>query len=456
MEKIAAMNLFDQLFGYDAIDNIFSDHEYVQSLLHFEAALARAEAQAGVIPEPDARAIVATCHADHFNLEALAAQAALAGNVAIPLVKRLTELVAHGNKHAARFVHWGATSQDALDTGVVLQLRRALEVIDQDLAQLTGMLANLADQHRGTPVAARTWMQQALPTTFGFIVAGWLDALQRDRERLLELRSRNLALQFGGAVGTLSALSGRGPAVARALAEDLHLPLPAIPWHTHRGRLAEIATALGLCAGTLGKIARDISLHAQTEVGELAEPGGEGRGGSSTMPQKRNPITCATLIAAAQRVPGLVATMLASMVQEQQRGLGGWQAEWETLPEIVRLTGGALHHLAEMLPGLQVDAARMRRNLDGTHGLIFAEAVTMALGDRLGKMSAHGLVEGACKKARAENRHLKDVLREEQGLSGYLTPAELEGLFEVRNYLGSAEEFVQRVLAQVNHPAVAR
>jgi len=257
-------------------------------------------------------------------------------------------------------------------------------------------------------------------------------------------------------VGTLAALSGRGPEVAKALAEDLHLPLPAMPWHTHRDRLAEIATALGLCVGTLGKIARDISLHAQTEVGELAEPGGEGRGGSSTMPQKRNPITCATVLAAAQRVPGLVATMLSSMVQEQQRGLGGWQAEWETLPEIVRLSGGALHHVAEMMPGLQVDAARMRQNLDATHGLIFAEAVTMALGERLGKMPAHLLVETACKKARTEKRHLKDVLREEQGLRGYLTSADLDSLFDVRNYLGNAEEFVQRVLAEANQAAAAR
>jgi 3-carboxy-cis,cis-muconate cycloisomerase len=264
-----------------------------------------------------------------------------------------------------------------------------------------------------------------------------------------------LTLQFGGAVGTLAALSGRGPAVAKALAEELRLPLPSIPWHTHRDRIAEIATALGLCTGTLGKIARDISLHAQTEIAELAEPSGEGRGGSSTMPQKCNPVTCATVLAAAQRVPGLVSTVISSMVQEQERGLGGWQAEWETLPEIVCLSGGALHHLSEMLPGLHVDEQRMRKNLDATHGLIFAEAVAMALGDRLGKMPAHMLVESACKKARAENRHLKEVLREDRGLQGYLTPADLEGLFDVRNYLGSAEEFVRWVLAEVRSTATA-
>jgi 3-carboxy-cis,cis-muconate cycloisomerase len=443
------MKLFDKLFRYEAIDRIFSDQAYIQSMLEFEAALARAEARVGVIPAADAPIIAAACQAEQFNVEELATQAALSANVAIPLVKQLTELVAKQNKDAARFVHWGATSQDAMDTGVVLQLRRALEVMDQDLARLTTTLASLADKYRATPIAARTWMQQALPTTFGFIVAGWLDAILRHRARLSDLRARNLALQFGGAVGTLAALSGRGPAVAKALAEELRLPLPPIPWHSHRDRIVEIASALGLCTGTLGKIARDISLHAQTEIGELAEPSGEGRGGSSTMPQKRNPVTCATVLAAAQRVPGLVSTMLSCMVQEQERGLGGWQAEWETLPQIACLSGGALHHLTEILQGLHVDTKRMLKNLDATHGLIFAEAVTMALGNRLGKMPAHMLVELACKRARLENRDLKDVLRAEPGVNVYLTPKDLEGLFDVRNYLGSAEEFTRRVLAEV-------
>ena len=444
------MRLFDKLFRYEPIDRIFSDQAYIQSLLEFEAALARAEAKVGVIPAADAPIIATACRAEEFNIEELATQAALSGNAAIPLIKKLTELVAKQSKDAARFVHWGATSQDAMDTAVVLQLRRALEVMDQDLARLTTTLANLADKYRATPIAARTWMQQALPTTFGFIVAGWLDAILRHRARLSDLRARNLTLQFGGAVGTLAAFSGRGPAVAKALAEELRLPLPPIPWHSHRDRIVEIAAALGLCIGTLGKIARDISLHAQTEIAELAEPVAEGRGGSSTMPQKRNPVTCAAVLAAAQRVPGLLSTMFSSMVQEQERGLGGWQAEWETLPEIVSLSGGALHHLSEMLPGLHVDAKRMLKNLDATRGLIFAEAVTIALGDRLGKMPAHMLVESACQEARAGDRHLKDVLREEQGMHGYLTPADLEGLFDVRNYLGSAEEFITRVLAEVS------
>jgi len=449
------MTLFDKMFRCPAIEQIFADRESMQTLLNFEAALARAEARTGVIPEQDARVIAAACRADQFAVEELAAQAALAGNVAIPLIKKLTELVAATNKDAARFVHWGATSQDAIDTAMVLQLRRAMEVMDQDLARMASTLTELAEKHRATPVVARTWMQQALPTTFGFIAAGWLDAALRHRSRLAELRTHNLALQFGGAVGTLAALSGRGPQVAKALAEELQLPLPAISWHTQRDRLAEVASALGLCVGTLGKIARDISLHAQTEIAELAEPAGEGRGGSSTMPHKRNPVTCAAVLATATRVPGLVSTMLAATLQEHQRALGGWQAEWETLPEIVRLAGGALHHMANMLLGLQVDAVRMRENLEDTQGMIFAEAVTIALGDRLGKMPAHILVEGACKKALAENRHLKEVLLREPGLHGYLTPADLEGLFDVRNYLGSAEEFIRGVLAKANRAVVA-
>ena len=442
------MSLLDALFRCDALDKLFSDEARIQGMLDFEAALARAEASCGIVPESQAQIIAAKCRAENFDFSAIAKDAALAGNLAIPLVRKLTELVAHEDKDAARFVHWGATSQDAIDTGCILQVRGAFDLINQDLARLTGTLVTLAETHRGTPVVARTWMQQALPTTFGFIVAGWLDAVSRHRKRLAEIKPRVLTLQFGGAVGTLAALGGRGQEVAKALADDLRLSLASIPWHTHRDRIAEIATALGLCTGTLGKIARDISLHGQTEIAELSEPVFEGRGGSSTMPQKRNPVTCAVVLSAATRIPGLVTSFLSAMLQEEQRGLGGWHAEWETLPDIICLSGGALHHLAEMLPSLEVDTQRMRHNLELTNGLIFAEAVTMALGDRMGKMPAHLLVEAACKKAREQKRHLKDVLREESGLRGHLTPADLESLFDVRNYLGSAEEFIRRVVAE--------
>lgn len=442
------MSLFDDLFSFIELEQILSDESRIQRMLEFEAALAQAEARTGAIPEGAARKIKEHCRAGHFDLSIITKQAAQSGNLAIPLVKVLTEAVAKEDKDAARFVHWGATSQDVIDTGFGLQLRDALSLLEKDLARLTGALTRLATEHRATPIVARTWMQQALPTTFGLIVAGWLDAVLRHRTRLTECRPRVLAVQFGGAVGTLAALAGRGPEIAKALAQELHLTLPAAPWHAHRDRMAEAAAFLGLLTGTLAKIARDISMHGQTEVAELSEPGGDGRGGSSTMPHKKNPVTCAVVLEAATRVPGLVATMLSAMPQEYQRGLGGWHAEWETLPQILRLTGGALHHLAEMLPGLQVDKHRMRQNLDLTHGLIFTEAVNMALADRIGKMPAHLLLEAAAKKARESNCHLKDVLREEPGIHGYLSPADLESLFDVRNYLGNAEEFVNQIVAR--------
>jgi 3-carboxy-cis,cis-muconate cycloisomerase len=440
------MTLLDALFSYEALERTLSDDAGVRALLRFEAALASAEARAGVIPEGSARKIADHCQTLQFDVGSIAKQVALAGNIAIPLVKVLSESMAQQDKDAARFVHWGATSQDAIDTGFLLQTREVLDLIEKDLACLTGLLATLAEAHRATPIVARTWMQQAAPSTFGVVVAGWLDAILRHRTRLDEIRPRILTLQFGGAVGTLAALRERGPNVAKLLASELQLSLPSIPWHTQRDRFVELATFLGLLTGTLGKVGRDISLLSQTEVSELTESAAEGRGGSSTMPNKRNPITCAVLVAAATRAPGLVSTMLAAMPQEYQRGLGGWQAEWETLPELFRLSAGALHHLVEMLPGLEVDRQRMRENIDASKGLIFAEAVSVALADRLGKLPAHMLVEAASKKALVAKRPLKEVLLEEPNLRGHLTAADLEGLFDVRNYLGSADEFVQTVL----------
>lgn len=440
------MNLLDELFRSEPLEHVFSDTECLASLLHFEAALARALAEVGLVSEPAARAIVSNCQAERFDQKAIRAGAALAGNIVIPVLRQLTALVARDDKEAAHFVHWGATSQDAIDTAVILQLRRAFELIDRDLRSLIDTLAALAETHRKTPHVARTWMQQALPTTFGFTVAGWLDALLRDRARLQELRARAFTLQFGGAVGTLAALGDHGPAVAKALAADLRLALPAAPWHSHRDRFAEVATTLGLCSGTLAKIARDISLHSQTEVGELSEPAADGRGSSSTMPHKRNPLTCAIVLANGQRVPGLVSTMLGCMAQEQQRGLGSWHAEWETLPEIVRLTGGASFHLARMLPGLEVHTERMKQNLEATNGLIFAEAVTFALARQIGKSQAHGLVETACKKAVAEKRHLQSVIEENPSVQAQLPAAELATIFDATKYLGSADLFIDNVL----------
>ncbi len=442
------MNLLDPLFRSQAVEKVFSNRATLQGMLDFEAALARAEARAGFIPPLAAPAIEAKCRAELYDMAVLARSAASAGNLAIPLVKQLTLLVAQKEKDAARFVHWGATSQDAIDTGRVLQLRQALTLVSSELDLFAAALGELAHKNRRTLIAARTWMQQALPTTLGFKAAGWLDAVDRHRARLAETQERCLVLQFGGAVGTMAALGARGLDVAAALAKELQLPLPDLPWHSHRDRMAEVATTLGLCCGTLGKLARDISLHTQTEVAEVFEPSANGRGGSSTMPHKRNPVTCAVVLSAAARIPSLVSTMLASMVQEQERGLGGWHAEWETLPEIVRLTAGALHHITTTVSGLELDPVRMRQNLDVTHGLIFAEAVVVALSEKMPRSDAHRLVQQACKRAQDDRRELRSILAEDVIIKANLSEPELDRLFTPANYLGVADQFIDRVLAQ--------
>lgn len=440
------MRLLDPLFGCEDGAKCLDDRARVQGMLDFEAALAKAEGAAGVIPSSAAAVIAANCNAEWVNFAKLAESAKRAGNLAIPLIKQLTARVKQSDAEAARYVHWGATSQDAIDTGMVLQLRGATARLCEELNALCDAIARLAVRHRSTPIAGRTWMQHALPTTVGAKFAGWLDALLRTRERFEEMGKRCFALQFGGAVGTLAALGDRGQEVAEKLAAELKLPLPAMPWHAHRDRVAEIATVMGICAGTLGKIARDIALHTQTEIAEIAEPAEEGRGGSSTMPQKRNPVMCAAVLAAAARVPGLVSTILGAMPQEDERGLGGWHAEWETLPEIVRLTAGAVHLMRETIPKLEINAERMRRNLEITGGLIFAEAVSMALARKVGKAAAHEIVERASARAIAERQHLRNVLAGDAQVQGHLSPEELENLFDAKSYLGQAEAFVDRVV----------
>lgn len=439
--------LLGPLFASARLHSVFSDPARLQAMLDVEAALARAEARVGVIPDTAVLPIVESCRVDAFDIPALAEACALAGNPAIPLVQALTARVGERDHDAMRFVHWGATSQDIMDSGLVLQLRVALERIEGDLAGLSAVLADLAFRHRSTLIAGRTWMQQALPTTFGAKVAGWLSTNERHRQRLAELRPRLLVLQFGGAVGTLASLGDAGMAVAAALADELGLGLPDLPWHTERDRLAELASVLGLVAGSLGKVARDISLLMQSEVGEVFEPMAPGRGGSSTMPHKRNPVGSASILSTAIRMPGLVATMLAAMVQEQERGLGNWHAEWETLPEICVLTGGAIEQMTAILGGLEVDAAKMLANIDITQGLIFSSVVAMALAPHLGARPAHALVEEASRRAVARRYHLKDVLSDDERVRAYLTEAELVALFDPANACGQAEVFVDRVLA---------
>ena len=426
---------------------IFSDANRLQRLLDFEAALARALAQAGVAPAASAPAIQAQCHAKLYSHEALAKSSALAGNLAIPLVKELTALVAQSDSAAAGFVHLGATSQDAIDTGLVLQLREAFDDTAEKLARLSAALQRLTIAHRDSLLAGRTWLQQASPITLGLKFATCLDAVERHRERLVESRKRVEVLQFGGAVGTLAALGKDGPRVAQALASELKLALPEIPWHAQRDRIAEVATTFGLLTGTLGKIARDISLMSQTEIGELAEPSAPGRGGSSTLPHKRNPVGCGVILAAAIRVPALVSTMLAAMVQEHERGLGGWHAEWETLPEICLLTAGALAHSIQILDGLKIHQAAMTENLNAAHGLMMAECVAMVLAKKIGRAAAHELVERASHQAIDTGKSFREVLLGDAEISKNFSAADINRSLDPKQYTGAAREMIDRVLA---------
>ena len=441
------MRLLDPLFATDRMREIFSDANRLQRLLDFEAALARALAQAGVAPAASAPAIQAQCHAKLYSHEALAKSSALAGNLAIPLVKELTALVAQSDSAAAGFVHLGATSQDAIDTGLVLQLREAFDDTAEKLARVSAALQRLAIAHRESLLAGRTWLQQASPITLGLKFASWLDAVERHRERLVESRKRVEVLQFGGAVGTLAALGKDGPRVAQALAGELKLALPEIPWHAQRDRIAEVATTFGLLTGTLGKIARDISLMSQTEIGELAEPSAPGRGGSSTLPHKRNPVGCGVILAAAIRVPALVSTMLAAMVQEHERGLGGWHAEWETLPEICMLTAGALAHSIQILDGLKIHQAAMTENLNAAHGLMMAECVAMVLAKKIGRAAAHELVERASHQAIDTGKSFREVLLGDAEISKNFSAADIDRSLDPKQYTGAAREMIDRVLA---------
>ncbi len=449
------MPLLDALFFSPRVEPSFSDLATIQAMLDFESALARAEAKAGILSAQTAAVISDHCRAELVDLSALAAAAPTSGNLAIPLIKQLTQLVANQNPDAARFVHWGATSQDIIDTGLILQLRAAAAELLVDLDSLCDSFATLADAHRRTPVAARTWLQQALPTSFGFIVAGWLDAILRHRSRLLLLNEHAFVLQFGGAVGTLAALGSNGLAVSKHLADELSLPLPSASWHSHRDRILEIAATFGGLSTTLNKIANDLSLHMQTEVGELSEPHAFGRGGSSTMPHKQNPVSCAAILAASNRVPGLVSTILAAPPHQHQRGIGSWHSEWQTLPEIVRFSAGALHHLAALAPKLQVDSQRMRENLEMSHGLIYAEAISMALAEKLGRAAAHEKVEAACQFAAQSKRHLREVLASQSDLATHFSAAGLDRLFDPLSYLGSSSALIDIILqsARSRHPS---
>jgi 3-carboxy-cis,cis-muconate cycloisomerase len=438
--------LIESLATTEPLADLFADQSILQAMLDFEVALARAESRVGIVPGFAVEHISAAS-ASHFDISALSRGIFRAGTAAIPIVKALTEKVRARNSAAAGWVHWGATSQDVADTAMILLLKRAQPIVAGDLQRLEMALVRLSEQHKNTVMLGRTLMQAAPPVTFGLKAAGWLAAVHRGATRLNAAFGEALILQFGGASGTLASLGNDGVAVARALAEELGLRCPEAPWHTQRDRLANLLSSCAVLTGSLGKMARDISLLMQNEVAEAAEPGGAGRGRSSTMPHKRNPIGCSLTLTAAERTPGLVATFLSSMVQENERGAGNWQSEWPVISGVIQSTGLAAASMAEVAEGLSVDSARMRQNLENTKGLVFAERAMMLLGAKLGRDAAHKLLDEAVRKSAAEDKHLSAVLGETPEVAAHLDRATLAQLEIPEQYLGSAEAFRKALLA---------
>jgi 3-carboxy-cis,cis-muconate cycloisomerase len=415
-------------------------------MLRVEAALARAEARLGIVPHAAADAIAAAAEVDRLDLSALAAATRNTGYPVVGLVRQLSALA---GPEAGRWTHWGATTQDILDTALVLALREGLALIGRDLDAVITALAARAREHRDTVMAGRTHLQHALPTTFGLKCAVWLAPLLSTRERLAQMAPRLFRVQFGGAAGTLASLGDKGLDVARELARELDLAEPDAPWHVARDAFAEAVSVLGILTGALAKMATDVMLLMQTEVAEAFEPHAPGRGGSSTMPQKRNPIACEYVIAQARGVQALVPLMLGAMAGDQERATGPWQAEALAIPQAMLLAHGALDQSLLIAEGMTVDAARMRRNLDATGGLIMAEAVMMGLAPVLGRGAAHDAVHHACDLALAEGVSLAEALGRDPVVAAALTPARISALTEPTSYLGAAGAFVDRVLAKV-------
>jgi len=435
--------IFRDAFGAPAVRAIFSDAALIGRYVEVEVALAAAEASVGVIPKDAARTIKKLARADAIDLQRLKAETDLVG---YPIVGVVHELAKQCGE-AGRYLHWGATTQDIMDTATVLQLREALALLDADLAALEAALATLAAKYRDTVMAGRTHLQHALPVTFGYKAAVWLSMVGRHRERLSQLKPRVLVGQFGGAAGTLASLGDKGLAVHDALMAQLGLAPAPTPWHVARDSFAETVSLLGLVTGTLAKIATDVMLLMQTEVGEAFEPFVAGRGSSSTMPQKRNPIACELILAAAKVVRQHVGLMLDAMAADHERATGPWHLEWVAIPQAFIAASGALQNGRFMLEGLIVEPERMRRNLGITGGLIVAEAVMMALARHTGRQHAHDLVYGACRCALEMGSTLLAELERLPEVTKHLKGARLKELTNPANYLGSAPAIIDRALA---------
>ena len=448
-----SVSIFDSFLTTTDMIAVFDDAAIVQGMFRFEQALSQAQADEGLLPQSAARAIAGVCNARLYDIPALITAGRRAGSLAIPLVKELTRTVALYDQEAASKVHWGSTSQDVIDTAMVLATRDALQLLDDGLHDLTGRLLLLAGQHLATPVLARTLMQPAQVTSFGFKLAGWLAPLVRARARLRECAQRALQLQLGGAVGTLAVMGEQGAAVGARMAQALDLRLADAAWHTQRDEWVRLGLEVAVLTGSLGKLATDLSLMAQGEIAELAEPSGNGRGGSSAMPHKRNPVSAMIALAAATRTPQHAAALLASMGQQHERGLGNWQAELAEWPGLFLSAHGALQALDEAFAGLHIDTARMRRNIDSLQGLVFAEAASSYLAATIGKSAAHALLEKMTGESLTSGRHLADVLEAaiaaDPQLQAAIDLAHLRNLFDPVAATAPAQKLAQEQLRRL-------
>ena len=435
--------LFRDAFGTPPMREIFSDRALIRRYIEVEIALARAEARCGVIPAEAAEVIARECRLDRIDFDHMRHETDIVGYPILPLVHQLVAM----SGEAGRYLHWGATTQDIMDTANVLQIRAALDLVEADVRSLRAILADLARKHRDTPMAGRTHLQQALPVTFGYKAAIWLAMFDRHQQRLAELRSRVLVVGFAGAAGTLASLGDKGLEVQQALADELGLAVPATTWHVARDGFAEAVNLLALITGSLGKIALDIMIMASTEFAEVYEPFVKGRGASSTMPQKRNPISSELMLAAAKAVRQHAGLMVDAMIHDFERATGPWHAEWVALPESFILTAGALHQAKFALGGLIVDEAQMRHNLGISRGLIVAEAVMMGLAPAIGRQQAHDIVYDACRTVNEQGGTLAEALAALPAVTQHFDRAAIDRLTDPANYLGLAPQMVDRALA---------
>ena len=438
--------IFGDMFSAEAMRNVWSDENRTQKYLDVEAALARVQGRLGIIPREAADEIVRHCKVNEIDMAQLKQQTERIGYPVLGVVSQLNALC---RDRLGEYCHWGATTQDITDTATVLQIREALALVGDDLSAISALLADLARRYRDTPMIARSNLQQAVPITFGFKMAELLSAIERHRERLAQLEPRVLMGEFGGAAGTLASIEKGAMETQRGLMEELGLAQPLIAWHTIRDTIAEVGCFLGLVGGTLGKLAMDVKLMMQTEVGEVYEPFAPGRGSSSTMPQKRNPVSSLYIHATVSVVRQHVAALLDAMVADHERSTGPWEIEWIVLPAAFCLISGALKQSRFVLSGLEVDAQRMRENLDMTNGLVVSEAVMMGLGPFLGREHAHDLVYDICREAIRQKRPLLDLLSENGEITRHVGRTELAKLCDPANYLGQSGAMVDRVLASL-------